>query len=75
MRLKDPRVLWPLGEGLLWWGRGRVVGRMNVQSLAGMRVRPTPAFQPLWPWEPIGGLAPRGYWVERSCEGKHWTLG
>lgn len=47
MRLKDPGVLWPLGEGLLWWGRGRVVGRMNVQSLAGMRVRPTPAFQPL----------------------------
>lgn len=75
MRLKDPRVLWPLGEGPAVVGTGKSGERMNVQSLAGMRVRPTPAFQPLWPWEPIGGLVPRGYWVERSCEGKHRTLG
>lgn len=47
MRLKDPGVLWPLGEGPAVVGTGKSGERMNVQSLAGMRVRPTPAFQPL----------------------------
>lgn len=40
MRLKDPRVLWPLGEGPAVVGAGKSGGRMNVPSLAGIGVRP-----------------------------------
>lgn len=71
---QGPRVPWPLRGACYGWG-GEEWWENECSEPGWHRGPPTPAFQPLWPWEQIWGLVPRGYWVERFCEEKHWTLG
>lgn len=53
-----------------------MVGRIYVQSLAGIQVLPHPSLPATLADLKAGAqgrLVPRGDWVEKLCERKHWT--